>query len=78
MLLILIPIGKKARKNQKHVPDGNSSKDATFEIDDSHKVFKANNALFENKIGYDNLKNIFLFVIKSHFLYLFFFFLPMF
>ena len=35
-------------------------------MDDSHRVFKSNNALLENKISYDNIKNKFLFVIKSH------------
>ena len=66
MLLILIPVGKKPRKNHKHVSEGNSSKDATLEVDDCHRVFKANNALFENKISCDNIRNLFLFVTKSH------------
>jgi Holliday junction DNA helicase RuvB len=36
-----------------------------LEVDNSHRVFNAT-TLFENKIRYDNIKNIFLFVIKSH------------
>lgn len=57
---------KKPRKIQKHMFEGDSSDAETLEVDDPHRIFQSNDTLFENIIGYDDIKKIFLFAIKSH------------
>jgi hypothetical protein len=55
--------GKKPGKNQKHRIEGNSSAGETLEVDELIGIFKYDNALFENIIGYDGIKKIFLFAM---------------
>ena len=57
---------KKPGKNQKHRIEENSSDDETLEVVEPIGIFKYNVALFENIIGYDSIKKIFLFAIRSH------------
>ena len=57
---------KKPGKNQKHHIEGNFSDDETLEVVEPIGIFKYNSSLFENIIGYDSIKKIFLFAIRSH------------
>ncbi len=61
----------KRKKNTKRNPKHNTSQNKSLNSDQLKpdfelEVFKSNNTLFENIIGYDNIKKIFSFAISSH------------
>ena len=57
---------KNTKRNPKHTVQDQSSNSDNDNHDFEFEVFKSNNALFENIIGYDNIKKIFSFAISSH------------